>query len=73
MLLTDSNDLAIADLWAGVTELFLAEEIPIKETLAGIFEFFNQHIPRYLHTYVLVRLSADARYKLFSNLTVFAV
>ena len=73
VLLTDSNDLAIVNLWAGVTELFLAEEIPIKETLAGIFEFFNQHIPRYLHTYVLVRLSAQARYKLFSNLAVFAV
>ena len=73
VLLTDSNDLAIADLWAGVTELFLAEEIPIKETLAGIFEFFNQHIPRYLHTYILARLSADARLKLFSNLAVFAV
>ena len=72
VLLTDSNDLAIADLWSEVTELFLAEEIPIKETLAGIFEFFNQHIPRYLHTYVLARLSVDARQKLFSTLIVFA-
>ena len=73
VLLPDPNDLAIVDLWAGVTELFLAEEIPIKEALAGIFEFFNQHIPRYLHTYVLIRLSAQARYKLFSNLAVFAI
>ena len=71
--LTDSQDLAIVDLWAGVTNLFLAEEIPIKETLAGIFEFFAEHIPNYLHSYVLARLSEAARHKLFSNLAVLAV
>ena len=43
VLLTNSEDLEIVDLWAGATELFLAEEIPIKETLAGIFEFFAEH------------------------------
>ncbi|MEA5489934.1 hypothetical protein, partial [Pseudanabaena sp. CCNP1317] len=73
VLLTDSADLAIVDLWVGTTELFLAEEIPIKETLTGIFEFFAQHIPRYLHDYVLARLSAQARHKLFSTLAVLAV
>jgi hypothetical protein len=72
VLLTDSADLEIVDLWAGVTELFLAENLPIKETLAGIFEFFAQHIPRYLHDYVLARLSAQARHKLFSTLAVLA-
>jgi hypothetical protein len=73
VLLTDSKDLAIADLWAGVTELFLSENLPLKETLAGIFEFFAEHIPRYLHSYVLARLSADSRHKLLSNLAVLAV
>jgi hypothetical protein len=68
--LTDQRDLEIVDLWAGVTELFLTEEIPIKETLAGIFEFFAEHIPLYLHSYVLARLSGDARHKLFSNLAL---
>jgi len=71
--LSDSQDLEIVDLWAGVTEVFLAEEIPIKETLAGIFEFFVEHIPRYLHSYVLARLSDNARHKLFSNLAVLAI
>ena len=73
VLLTDSSDLEIVDLWAGVTNLFLAEEIPIKETLAGIFEFFAEHIPNYLHGYVLARLSDAARHKLFSNLALLAV
>ena len=73
VLLTDSADLAIVDLWTGVTELFLTENLPIKDTLAGIFEFFAQHIPRYLHDYILVRLSADARHKLFSTLAVLAI
>jgi hypothetical protein len=71
--LTDSVDLAIVDLWAGVTELFFAEEIPLKETLAGIFEFFAEHIPNYLHGYVLAKLSVQARHKLFSTLAVLAV
>ena len=72
VLLTDSADLAIVDLWAGVTELFLNENLPIKDTLTGIFEFFTEHIPHYLHDYVLARLSAEARHKLFSTLAVFA-
>ena len=70
--LTDSVDLAIVDLWAGVTELFFAEEIPLKDTLAGIFEFFAEHIPNYLHGYVLAKLSVQARHKLFSTLAVLA-
>lgn len=70
--LSDSRELEIVDLWAGTTELFLAEEISIKETLAGIFEFFAEHIPNYLHGHVLARLSADARHNLFSSLAVFA-
>ena len=72
-LLTDLADLEIVNLWAGITELLLAEEIPIKETLAGIFEFFAEHIPLYLHTYVLVRLSDNARHKLFSTLAVLSI
>ena len=61
------------DLWAGVTELFLRENLPLKDALAGIIEFFAEHIPHYLHSYVLARLSADARYKLFSTLAVLAI
>jgi hypothetical protein len=71
--ITDSQDLAIVDLWVGATELFLTEEIPIKETLAGIFEFFTEHIPLYLHSHVLARLSAESRHKLFSSLVVLAI
>jgi hypothetical protein len=71
--LSDSQDLEIVDLWAGVTEVFLAGEIPIKETLAGIFEFFAEHIPNYLHSYVLARLSEQAKHKLFSNLALLAL
>jgi hypothetical protein len=70
--LTDSQDFEIVDLWVGTTELFLAEEIPIKETLAGIFEFFAEHIPLYLHSHVISRLSDNARHKLFSTLAVLA-
>jgi hypothetical protein len=70
--LTDSQDLEIVDLWVGTTELFLAEEIPIKETLAGIFEFFAEHIPLYLHSHVISMLSDNARHKLFSTLAVLA-
>lgn len=50
----------------------LAEEIPIKETFARIIEFFAEHIPNYLRSYVLTRLSAEARFKLFSTLAVLA-
>jgi hypothetical protein len=71
--ITDSQDLAIVDLWAGTTELFLNEDIPIKESLAGIFEFFSEYIPTYLHSYVLARLSNHARYKLFSNLVLLVI
>ncbi|MBD2319059.1 hypothetical protein [Phormidium tenue] len=71
--LTDSQDLEIVDLWVGATELFLTEEIPIKETLAGIFEFFTEHIPLYLHSHVLARLSTYSRHKLFSTLVVLAI
>ncbi|MFM7603438.1 MAG: hypothetical protein ACKO7R_19915, partial [Pseudanabaena sp.] len=71
--LTDSQDLEIIDLWVGTTELFLTEEIPIKETWAGIFEFFVEHIPLYLHSHVLARLSTDSRHKLFSTLVVLAI
>ena len=71
--LTDSSDLEIVALWAGTTELFLAEEISIKQTLAGIFEFFAEHIPNYLHSHVLARLSAESRHKLFSTLAVLAI
>jgi len=53
--------------------VFLAEQIPIKEVLAGVFEFFAEHIPNYLHCHVLARLSVDARHKLFSNLAVLVV
>jgi hypothetical protein len=42
--------------------LFLTENLPIKETLAGVFEFFAEHIPNYLHSHVLARLSAEARH-----------
>jgi hypothetical protein len=73
VLIPDPADLEIVDLWTGVTELFLTEEIPIKETLAGIFEFFTEHIPLYLHSYVLTRLSSSARYKLFSSLSVLSI
>lgn len=72
VLLTDSADLEIAVLWAGATELFLAEEIPIKETLTGIFEFFIEHIPNYLHSHVLTRLSAGVRFKMSSTMAVLA-
>jgi hypothetical protein len=71
--LTDSHDLEIIALWAGVTEVFLAEQIPIKEFLAGIFEFFAEHIPNYLHCHVLARLSEQAKHKLFSNLALLAL
>ncbi|BBC27075.1 hypothetical protein [Pseudanabaena sp. ABRG5-3] len=73
MTLSDSQDLAIVDLWVGATELFLNEDIPIKDTLAGIVEFFSEHIPTYLYSHILVRLSADARQKLFSTLALLVV
>ncbi|TYQ30532.1 hypothetical protein PseudUWO310_08405 [Pseudanabaena sp. UWO310] len=69
---TEPSDLELVDLWAGVTGLFLTENLPIKDTLVGIFEFFAEHIPLYLHSHVLARLSAEARHKLFSNLAVLA-
>ena len=71
--ISDPMDLEIVAFWVGVTELFLAEKIPTKETLAGIFELFAEHIPRYLHDYILASLSADARHQLFSTLAVLAI
>jgi len=68
--LTDPADLELVDLWAGTTEIFLAECLTLKETLAGIFEFFTEYIPRYLHSYVLARLSPPSQHKLFSTLVV---
>jgi hypothetical protein len=73
VLLTDSADLVIVDLWDGVTELFLSENIPIKEPLTGIFEFFAEHIPLYLHSYVLERLSSEARSCLFPVIVLLAI
>ncbi len=71
--INDSQNLAMVDLWSGSTELFLNEDIPIKESLAGIFEFFAEHIPTYLHSHVLARLSNHARQKLFSSLVLLAL
>ena len=73
VLLTDSADLVIVDLWDGVTELFLSENLPIKDTLAGILEFFAEHIPLYLHSYVLERLSSEARSRVFSVIALLAI
>jgi hypothetical protein len=72
-LLTDQSDLELVDLWSGTTELFLAEHLTMRETFAGIFEFFNEYIPQYLHSYVLTRLSSKSRHKLFSTLAVLAI
>jgi len=68
--LTDPADLELVDLWAGTTEIFLAEHLTVREILAGIFEFFTEYIPRYLHSYVLARLSSPSQHKLFSTLVV---
>jgi hypothetical protein len=72
-LLTDHSDLELVDLWSRTTELFLAENLTMRETLAGIFEFFTEHIPQYLHSYVLTSLSHSSRHKLFSTLAVLAI
>ncbi len=68
----DAQDLEVVNLWAGVSELFLSENLPPNETLTGIFEFFAEHIPLYLHSHVLARLSGQARHKLFATLAVLA-
>lgn len=71
--LIDSQDLEAVELWAGVIEFFLTDDLPIKEVLTGIFEFFADAVPRYLHDLVLMRLSAAARYRLFSALAVVVI
>uniref|UniRef100_UPI000A6F7F73 hypothetical protein n=1 Tax=Pseudanabaena sp. 'Roaring Creek' TaxID=1681830 RepID=UPI000A6F7F73 len=71
--LTEPSDLGLVDLWAGVTELFLSDNLPIKDTFVGVFEFFSEHIPIYLHSHVLASLSNHARHRLFSTLAVLVV
>jgi len=69
----EPSDLGIIELWSGIVERFLAEDTPIKSSLAGIIEFFGDHIPQYLHHFVIMRLSAATRDRLFSSLAVFGV
>jgi hypothetical protein len=71
--LTDQSDLDAVESLTGMTEFFLTYDLTLKESLAGIFEFFAQHIPRYLHNYVLARLSTAALDRLFSALAVVAI
>jgi hypothetical protein len=71
--LTDQSDLDAVESLAGMTEFFLTYDLTLKETLACLFEFFAQHIPRYLHDYVLAKLSTTALDKLFSSLAVVAI
>ena len=70
MKLTSHQDLETVNFWAGVTELFLSQNLPMKDTLAGIFEFFAEHIPIHLHHFVLKKLSVESKHKLFSTLAV---
>jgi hypothetical protein len=70
--LTEQSDLDAVDSLTGIVELFLTYDLSLKDALAGIFEFFSQHIPRYLHNYVLARLSNSALDRLFSALAVFS-
>jgi len=72
-LLNDHSDLELVDLWAKTTEIFLSEHLTMKETFSGICEFFTEHIPQYLHSYVLTRLSHSSRHKLFSTLAILAL
>jgi hypothetical protein len=69
----EPSDLGIVELWSGIVERLLIEDTPLKSTLTGIMEFFADHIPQYLHNFVVNRLSSAARDRLFSSLAVFAV
>ena len=71
--LTERSDLDAVESLTGMTEFFLTYDLTLKETLACLFEFFAQHIPRYLHDYVLAKLSTSALDKLFSALAVVAI
>jgi len=71
--LTDQSDLEAVESLTGMTEFFLTYDLTLKESLACLFEFFSQHIPRYLHDYVLAKLSTTALDKLFSALAVVAI
>ena len=66
-------DLGISELWSGIVEGLLADGATLKVTLAGIIEFFGDDIPQYLHHFVIMRLSAATRDRLFSSLAVFTV
>ncbi|MFN5388855.1 MAG: hypothetical protein ACK5VA_12885 [Pseudanabaena sp.] len=59
--------------WASVTERFLNDAMPMKTTLEGIFEFFAEHIPQYLHQSVVTKLSSNNSNRLFSVLAVIAM
>ena len=70
--LPEQSDLDLVKFWTGATERFLADDVSINSTLECIIEFFAEHIPQYLHHFVVKRLSVQARSHLFSTLAVFA-
>ncbi len=59
--------------WTSVTERFLNDAMPMKTTLEGIFEFFAEHIPQYLHQSVVTKLSSNNSIRLFSVLALIAM
>ncbi|BBC26867.1 hypothetical protein [Pseudanabaena sp. ABRG5-3] len=69
-LLPETTDLTLIEFWVGVSERLLLDTAPVRDLLAGIFEFFNHHIPQYLHRQVLDRLSQPAQETLFATLSL---
>ncbi|MBD2175316.1 hypothetical protein H6F42_00100 [Pseudanabaena sp. FACHB-1998] len=65
-----AEELSQIEFWAGASERLLVDLVPVRDLLGGIFEFFDRHIPRHLHIYVLDRLSLKAKNVLFSSLAL---
>jgi hypothetical protein len=65
-----AEELSQVELWAGASERLLLDRVSARELLGGIFEFFDRYIPRYLHLYIVDRLSLEAKNVLFSSLAL---
>ena len=65
VVLTDQQDLAMVEFWASATERLLLAKKSIRDTISEIVAFFADNIPRYLHDYVLAKLSPPSKQHLF--------
>ncbi|WP_126391407.1 hypothetical protein [Pseudanabaena sp. ABRG5-3] len=72
----ETSDQELIEFWVRVTERFLidvrTDSDVTKSTLAGLMEFFGEHIPQYLHQLVIAKFSRRSRQQLLASFAIAA-